>query len=211
MVQKQILKERDNFLKTLQQFDEANNDAWELEADKFVEEMQELSGTIGKQLRPEQLVIMGLLLKSQQHATLVQLATGFGKSLILALLANYLNKTTGKKVIILVPSAFLHAYQQFFYCPTASNIPDKITDPNAKNIFYCTFDRFNAPEFEMPIDAILLVDEFHDIFFNQPATVINGKLVSTILKLRASAKLIGESATFRGDVGIDKINTIMSA
>ena len=63
----------------------------------------------------------------------------------------------------------------------------------------------------MTIDTLLLVDEFHDIFFNQPATVVNGKMISTILKLRASAKLIGVSATFRGDAGIDKINTIMSA
>lgn len=109
--EKDILKERNDFLEALQQFDEANNTAWELEADKFVAEIQESAGTIGKQLRPDQLVVMGLLLKSQHHTTLVQLATGFGKSLMLALLAKYLNKTTGKKVIILVPSAFLHAYQ----------------------------------------------------------------------------------------------------
>jgi ERCC4-related helicase len=76
-----------------------------------VEEMQELANTIGKRLKPDQLVVMGLLLKSQSHTTLVQLSTGFGKSLMLALLGKYLNKTTGKKVIILVPSAFLHAYQ----------------------------------------------------------------------------------------------------
>jgi hypothetical protein len=63
----------------------------------------------------------------------------------------------------------------------------------------------------MPVDTVLLVDEFHEIFFNQPVTVVNGKLVSTILKLRASVKLIGVSATFRGDAGIDKLNTIMSA
>jgi ERCC4-related helicase len=75
---------------------------------------------------------MGLLLKSHHHTTLIQLATGFGKSLMLALLAKYINKTTGKKVIILVPSDFLHAYQQSFYCPSASNIPDDITDPACK-------------------------------------------------------------------------------
>ena len=132
LVQEQALKERNDFIKALQQFDEANNDAWELEADKFVEEMQELANTIGKQLKPDQLVVMGLLLKSQHHTTLTQLATGFGKSLMLALLAKYINKTTGKKVIILVPSTFLHAYQQYFYCPSASKIPDNITDPSCK-------------------------------------------------------------------------------
>ena len=132
MVQEQALKERNDFLKALQQFDEANNVAWELEADRFVEEMQELAGIVDKKFRPDQLVVMGLLLKSQHHTTLTQLATGFGKSLMLALLAKYINKTTGKKVIILVPSAFLHAYQQYFYCPSASNIPDDITDPSCK-------------------------------------------------------------------------------
>lgn len=63
----------------------------------------------------------------------------------------------------------------------------------------------------MPVDAVLLVDEFHEIFFNKPVTVVNGKLVSTILKLRSSVKLVGASATYRGDAGIDKINTIMGA
>ncbi|MFS8159282.1 MAG: DEAD/DEAH box helicase family protein [Candidatus Roizmanbacteria bacterium] len=53
---------------------------------------------------------MGLLLHSQVHTTLIQLATGFGKSLMLALLANYLNQTTGKKVIVVVPTDFLHLY-----------------------------------------------------------------------------------------------------
>lgn len=63
----------------------------------------------------------------------------------------------------------------------------------------------------MPDDTIVLVDEFHELFFNQPATIINGKLVSTIFKLRTADKLIGVSATYRGEAGIDKINTIMSA
>jgi len=52
--------------------------------------------------------------------------------MMLAILAQCLNLISGKKVIVLVPSAFLHAYQQHFYCPTASNIPERITDPTAK-------------------------------------------------------------------------------
>jgi hypothetical protein len=130
---------------------------------------------------------------------------------MLALLAKYLNKTTGKKVIILVPSAFLHAYQQFFYCPSASKIPDDITDPACKQIFYCSYKRFSAPDFEMPADTVVLADEFHELFFNQPVQVVNGKLVSTIFKLRNAAGLIGVSATFRGDAGIKKISTIMES
>jgi superfamily II DNA or RNA helicase len=41
---------------------------------------------------------------------LIQLATGAGKSLMLGILAQYLNQTTGKKVIVVVPTSFLHAY-----------------------------------------------------------------------------------------------------
>jgi hypothetical protein len=63
----------------------------------------------------------------------------------------------------------------------------------------------------MPTDTVILADEFHELFFNQPAAVVNGKLVSTILKLRTTTHLIGVSATFRGDVGVKKINTIMNA
>ena len=109
---------------------------------------------------------LGLLLLSKTHTTLIQLATGFGKSLMLAILAQYWSTTTRKKIIVLVPSAFLHAYQQHFYCPTASKINDDIADPTCKQIFYCNFERFVAPKFVMPADTILLVDEFHEIFFN---------------------------------------------
>ena len=84
-------------------------------------------------------------------------------------------------------------------------------DPNSKQIFYCSFDRFNSPEFQVPSDTILLVDEFHELFFNQKATIVNGKLVSVILKLKAATGLIGVSATYRGDAGVKKINTILGA
>jgi len=61
-------------------------------------------------LRDEQFVIMFLFLTSNKQSTLVQLATGFGKSLMLALIAQWINTFQNKKVIIVVPSAFLHAY-----------------------------------------------------------------------------------------------------
>jgi superfamily II DNA or RNA helicase len=154
---------------------------------------------------------MFLLITSPKHSTLIQLATGFGKSLMLALMAQWINMFRDKKVIVVVPSAFLHAYQQFFYCRSASEIPDDITDSSCKDIFYCSYDRFNAPEFKMPADTTILVDEFHELFFNQSVAVVNGKLVSTILKFKAATKLIGVSATFRGDAGIKKISNIMDA
>lgn len=63
----------------------------------------------------------------------------------------------------------------------------------------------------MPSDTILLVDEFHELFFDNPATVVNGKIVSVALKLRAAFQLIGVSATYRGETGIKKITAIMDA
>jgi hypothetical protein len=53
----------------------------------FTEELQKIADTIGKTLRPEQLVTLGLLLLSQKHTALIQLATGAGKSLMLGVLA----------------------------------------------------------------------------------------------------------------------------
>ena len=67
----------------------------------------------------------------------------------------------------MVPTSFLHAYQQHSYCPTACKIPDRMADPNAKLVFYCDFGRFDAPDFDVPSDTILLVDEFHELFFNK--------------------------------------------
>ena len=63
----------------------------------------------------------------------------------------------------------------------------------------------------MPHDTILLVDEFHELFFNQQAAVVNGKLSSVILKLKAATRLVGVSATYRGNTGVKKINTILGA
>jgi hypothetical protein len=40
---------------------------------------------------------------------------------------------------------------------------------------------------------------------------VNKKLVSVILKLKIATKVIGMSATYRGEAGIDKINAIMNA
>jgi len=49
----QTLKERNDFIKALDKFNVANNAAWELEADKFVVEVQELASAIDKKLRPD--------------------------------------------------------------------------------------------------------------------------------------------------------------
>jgi len=40
---------------------------------------------------------------------------------------------------------------------------------------------------------------------------VNGNLISIIIKLKASERVIGVSATYRGEAGIYKINSIMNA
>lgn len=106
----------------------------------FKKQLQSVADTVDKKLKPEQLVVMGLLLHSQEHTTLIQLATGFGKSLILALLAQQVHATTGKKVIVVVPTPFLHLYQESNYCLAASRDPADLLDPALARISYCSFD-----------------------------------------------------------------------
>ena len=39
-------------------------------------------------------------------------------------------------------------------------------DNTFKQVFYSDFNRFVDTEFIVPADTILLVDEFHELFFN---------------------------------------------
>lgn len=96
----------------------------------------------------------------------MQLATGFGKSLLLGVIAEHINITTGKKVFVVVPTSFLQLYQEINYCPNASRVPEDLTETRAPNIFYCCYEQFMATKLIMPTDTILLVDEFHELFFN---------------------------------------------
>ena len=57
----------------------------------------------------------------------------------------------------------------------------------------------------VPPNTILLVDEFHELFFDQKIEICNGKIVSHIEKLLSAEKVIGFSATYRGNNGIDNI------
>ena len=52
---------------------------------------------------------MGLLMISQKEKTLLQLATGSGKSSIFGILAKLLNLKTKKKVVVVVPTDTLAA------------------------------------------------------------------------------------------------------
>lgn len=120
-----------------------------------------------------------------------------------------MNKTTGKKVIIVVPTSFLHLYQESHYCPTASKIPDDINNINVADIFYCSFATFFSLEFVVLANAIVLIDEFHELFFNYPLRMIEGKLISVVQLLMSASKVVGVSATFRSDAGVKKIKTIL--
>jgi hypothetical protein len=102
---------------------------------------------------------------------------------MLGVLAQWLNRTTGKKVIVVVPTSFLHAYQQKHYCKAASKVPAKMGDSAIKQVFYSDFERFLAPNFTVPADTILLVDEFHELFFDQQVQFADGKIISVVSKL----------------------------
>ena len=41
-----------------------------------------------------------------------------------------------------------------------------MADHNVKHVFYSDFDRFMTADFIVPADTILLVDEFHELFFD---------------------------------------------
>ena len=81
-------------------------------------------------------------------------------------------------------------------------------DPALAKISYCSFDRFLSAQVNTT-DAILLVDEFHELFFNQRLEVVAGKLISVVQRLAVANKVIGVSATFRGEIGLKKINQMI--
>ena len=61
------------------------------------------------------------------------------------------------------------------------------------------------PDFVVPLETIVLVDEFHELIFGCPVKFIGNKLSSAALQLISAERVIGLSATFRGDAGIKKI------
>jgi hypothetical protein len=125
-------------------------------------------------------------------------------------MASFLKKTSGKKVLVVVPTPFLHLYQESNYCPNASKIPEDINDPMVFGIFYCTYEIFLQLSPTVLANSIVLIDEFHELFFNYPAALVDGKFVSVIKSLLTATRVIGVSATFRGDAGVKKIETILS-
>lgn len=132
----------------------------------------------------------------------MQLPTGTGKSFMFGLMARYLNLMQGVKVAVVVPNEVLAAIQQDKYCPWASRIQDNLFKKDAKDVFYCTYDDFLTGE--IPQDTVILVDEIDALFFNDKPQLKGAKFLSAILLLN-KYKVIGMTATFRGDQGRNKI------
>ena len=57
-------QEQEAFFRILEEFNFANNAQWKVEIDGFVPQLQEIAMTVGKILKPEQLVASSLLIKS---------------------------------------------------------------------------------------------------------------------------------------------------
>jgi hypothetical protein len=58
------------------------------------------------------------------------------------------------------------------------------------------------------MDTILLVDEIDSLFFADKVELVNGRLISAILLLN-KYKVVGMTATFRGDQGQAKLSTFL--
>lgn len=118
------------------------------------------------------------------------------------LLARYLNLTKEAKIVVVVPNECLAAIQQDKYCPWVSRIFDDIFNKDAKEVFYCTYDDFLTGK--IPYGTIVLVDEIDALFFSDKPQLKEYKVFSAILLLN-KYKVIGMTATFRGDQGMNKI------
>jgi superfamily II DNA or RNA helicase len=79
---------------------------------RFVQQMTAIAAEVRVVPRPEQLVAMFSMLHSQYERTLMQLPTGSGKSLMLGLMARYLNVSSAIKAVVVVPNEVLAAIQQ---------------------------------------------------------------------------------------------------
>jgi hypothetical protein len=136
-----------------------------------------------------------MLLNSPHDRAFVQLVTGFVKSLMLGLMARYLNIMHGNKVVVVVPNEVLAVIQQQKYSPWSSKVGENLLSTKP-DIHYCTYDNFLSGN--IPLTAVLLVDEADSMFFPDAPTIVDGKLLSAILLLN-KYKVIGVTATFRGE------------
>ena len=140
---------------------------------------------------------MGLLLNSYKHTRLIELATGAGKTLMLAILAKYICKIAKKKVLVIVPSEVLRLdvtrLYNNNYCKAAASLYDPEVPPE---VFYSTFENV-LHDGRVLTNVILLVDEFHD-FLKLPARITPNGISCPFSLIQGAYQVIGVSATFGG-------------
>jgi hypothetical protein len=163
--------------------------------------MTAISAEIKVVTRAEQLTVMFLLLTSTKSRALIQLVTGFGKSMMFGLMARYLSLFHNKKVAVVVPNEVLAAIQEQKYSPWASKDGDELYANNGV-INYCTYADFLSGK--IPATTVLLIDEIDSLFFADRVQLAQGNLLSGILLLN-KYKVIGMTATFRGTHGMNKM------
>jgi superfamily II DNA or RNA helicase len=107
---------------------------------------------------------MYLLLNFNKPRTLIQLCTGFGKSFMLGMMAQYLLIHSQSKVVVVVPNEVLAAIQQQKYAPWASKDIADLFNPASACISYCTYQ--DALIGAIPFGTTLLVDEIDSFVFS---------------------------------------------
>ena len=117
------------------------------------------------------------------------------------LMARYLNIIFNQKVVVVVPNEVLAAIQQYKYSPWSSKVGDALFEFN-NDIHYCTYNDLLTGN--IPFDAILLVDEIDSLFFADIPIIVGTRLLSAIILLN-KYKVIGMTATFRGEQGLSKM------
>lgn len=65
-------------------------------------------------------------------------------------------------------------------------------------MYYCTY--FDVLTGNIPLDCVLFIDEIDSMFFADSPVIAGNKLISAIILLN-KYKVIGMTATFRGDQG----------
>ncbi len=150
---------------------------------------------------------MYLIVESVYKRTLIQLPTGTGKSLMFGLMSRYFNLILGKKSVVAVPNEVLAAIQQQKYAPWASKIGNDLFT-SAAAIHYCTY--FDIVTGEIPLDCVLFIDEIDSLFFSDNPVVNRNKFTSAILILN-KYKVVGMTATFRGDQGLSVMKTLITS
>lgn len=125
---------------------------------------------------------------------------------MLGLVAKYLNLFQTKKVAIVVPNDILAADQQKRYAPWSSKDSDTLVLAEETDIHYVSYQ--NVLSRELPSDLVLLVDEIDSFFFNDEPHLQGSRLVSSLLLLNKH-RVMGTTATFRGEKGTRKLLTLL--